>query len=118
MMLTWSVIFGIACALMLLPWWAFFRRDVAERKRVVAWVALLCTSVAALAGPWALLHAAELSRRSGLDYRYEGKAWVVAAVGFISSIAWVKRSRQWRSLLTFCVAGVLILIWTMSMLTI
>ncbi len=111
MTITWTLVFCLPCAVMVLVWAAFLRRYTEELQRFSAWPALLFTTVSAFAGVWGMMHLDELAKRAPFDYGYEGRAWLLGAIGFISALVWVIRSRQWCSWGTLIIAGWMSLVW-------
>lgn len=96
---------------MVLIWAVFLARYKPELRRFSAWLALLCTTASVFAGVWGLMHVDELAKRSPFDYGYEGRAWLLGAIGFLSALVWVVRSRQWCSRGTLILAGWMSLVW-------
>lgn len=113
MSVPWAVFFGVPSASMVLVWAAFFTRYRRELKRIPAWPALLFTTASAFAGVWGLIRLDELAKRSPFDYGYEGRAWMLAVIGFVSASIWVMRSRQWCSWATLVTSGWMAVIWMM-----
>jgi hypothetical protein len=95
-------------------WTAFLTRYDRDRARVSAWFALLFTSFSGIAALWAFARLEQLSKRSHMDYSFEGWAGGLALMGFVAAFVWLVRSRSLCAVSTLLVAVWLSWIYSLS----
>jgi hypothetical protein len=100
--------------LMLFVWIGFFTRYKAELRRVIAWPALIFTSLSSWAAIWGSVHLAEMFKRSAFDFGFEQRAFWLSIFGMMASLVWVIRSRQWCSWGTLSVALWMSAVWMLA----
>jgi len=102
------------CAALAALWALFFTRHKSDNRRPSAWLALIFTSLSALAALWACTHLNELSKRSMMDMTYESWATAVAAMGWLGGLVWLVRSPSICAVGTMLAAFWLFFIFSLS----
>jgi hypothetical protein len=113
----WFLIFGVPLAILGFVVSMVLKQYEKDRRRISSWPAITFTALSALGGFWGFIILDQLSKRSGFDYGYEARCFLLAFIGFLSALVWVIRSRKISSFLTLTASLWISLIWMMDLAT-
>jgi hypothetical protein len=113
----WYLIYGVPLAILGFVISIVLKRYEKDRRRISCWAAIIFTGLSALGGIWGFIILDQLSKRSPLDYGYEGRCFLLAFIGFLSALVWVTRSRKMPSFLALAASLWISVIWMMDFAT-
>jgi hypothetical protein len=109
----WALIYGVPSLVMPILLLLFF---LVYRKRsavpdYISVLSMLCATIPAWAGVWALTHVMKMAMREPNDYTFERTCFTFAVLGAIAAVVWILRSRQVCSFGTLLSSVWMALVW-------
>ncbi len=114
----WIIIYSVPLLLTVLSVTLIMRNQRLDLRRASAWLAMVFTALSAMGGLWGLIIRDQLMKRSSMDYGYEGNCLLLAFIGGISALVWVRRTRSIPSFGTLTASAWIGIFWMLVCATI